>query len=202
MIKNKLQITLLAVFFAASSNSVFADDSISDAFNNMGKNVSSALQKTGEAIQDATISASIATKFMLDKNLSQYNINTTSDNGAVKLTGVVNSVSEANSAIAIATSTNGVKSVDASNLIVKKSTQPVADLAITTSVKTLFLKEKLFGDLDLTTNHVSVETNNGIVYLGGTAENLEQADTAIRLAKSVSGVNKVVSSIIVVKKEN
>jgi hyperosmotically inducible protein len=160
------------------------------------------LQKTGTAIQDAAISGAITAKFMLDKNLSAYNIDTTASNGVVKLVGVVNSTSEVSNAVAIASATNGVKSVDASQLTVTKSDQPVTDMAITTKVKTLFLKEKLFGDLDLTSNNIAVETKNSIVFLSGTAESAKQAETAVKLAESVSGVNKVVSSLVVVNKNN
>jgi hyperosmotically inducible periplasmic protein len=202
MYKNKLSRMLLLVFFSLASHSALADESMNDAFDNIAKNVNVIAQKTGNMIQDAAISAAIATKFLLDKNLAQYNINATTENGVVTLSGKVNSVSEVNNAIAIASSTNGVKSVNASQLLVTKSNQPVADMAITTKIKTLFLKEKLFGDLDLSANNVTVETNNGVVYLGGTTESSEQADTAVKLAQSVSGVEKVVPNIIVVKKDN
>ncbi len=189
------------LFFMASTSPVLADQSLGDALNKMADDAGTVLKKTGSVIQDAAISGAITTKFMLDKNLSPYNIDTTSTDGVVKLVGEVNSQNEVNNAIAIAMATNGVKSVDASKLIIKKSDQPVADLAITTKIKTLYLKEKLFGDLDLSSNNVTVETKNGIVYLGGTTENPDQAAKAVKLAESVSGVIKVVTTIIVVKKE-
>jgi osmotically-inducible protein OsmY len=42
---------------------------------------------------------------------------------------------------------------------------------------------------------IHVETNNGIVYLSGTADSKKQADNAIAIAQSVEGVKKVESSI-------
>jgi hyperosmotically inducible protein len=85
----------------------------------------------------------------------------------------------------------GVKDVDTSNLQVKKSSQPFTDLVITAKVKGAFIREKLFGVEDITPMSISVETNNGIVYLTGTAETKEQIDNAVKIARSISGVKNV-----------
>lgn len=117
---NKLSGILLVALITFASTPVWADDDLNNDFNNLSKNINAIFQKTSTMVQDATISAAITTKFMLDKNLAPYNIDTTSDNGVVTLTGEVNSASDVKTAIAMAMATNGVKSVNASKLTVKK----------------------------------------------------------------------------------
>ncbi len=150
-------------------------------------------------LNDGAITVQVFAKVALDKNVRDLQVNLNTENGTVFISGPVNSSFEKNRLIEIASSTSGVKKVDASKLIVKESTQPVADTAITAKVKGLFIQEKLFGKKDIAALGISVETNNGVVYLTGTASNEQQAQNAAMLAKSVSGVNRVKSDIKVVK---
>jgi hyperosmotically inducible protein len=62
-------------------------------------------------------------------------------------------------------------------------------------VKGMFIQEKLFGDKDIAAITIKVETVDGVVSLSGTADNKQQADNAIKLAKSVKGVKDVKSTI-------
>lgn len=70
-----------------------------------------------------------------------------------------------------------------------------SDTAITTDIKAKFIKEKLFGDEDISAMRIHVKTQNGTVHLTGTADNQEQIDNAISLSKSVDGVKNVDNSI-------
>ena len=71
----------------------------------------------------------------------------------------------------------------------------VSDAGITAKVKEAFLKEKLFGNTDVSAMSIHVETKNGMVSLTGTAENQNQIDNAIRLATDVKGVQSVSSEV-------
>ncbi len=71
----------------------------------------------------------------------------------------------------------------------------MSDTAITAKVKGMYVREKLFGDKDISVMGVNVETTNGVVYLTGTVENQLQADNAVKLAKSIHGVKKVESKL-------
>ncbi|MCS5711605.1 BON domain-containing protein [Candidatus Berkiella aquae] len=75
------------------------------------------------------------------------------------------------------------------------STEQRSDTAITADVKSKFLKEKLFGDAAISAVSISVETQNGIVHLTGTADNQQQIDNAIKLSEGVAGVRKVVNDV-------
>ncbi|HVY54038.1 MAG TPA: BON domain-containing protein [Gammaproteobacteria bacterium] len=157
----------------------------------------SAFAKIDTPIDDSIITTKIKSKIAMEKALSIFKIGVTTVNGIVTLTGKVNSDADASKAIEIAQATDGVKDVDASQLNIAQSSQPVTDVAITAKVKGMFIKEKLFGDKDISAMSINVETNNGIVYLTGKADNQQQIDNAIKIAESVNGVKKVDSRVTV-----
>lgn len=62
----------------------------------------------------------------------------------------------------------------------------VDDAAITTHIK-----EKLLVDDTVSSSHVSVKTNNGVVSISGTVPTGEEASKVVEIASSVSGVADV-----------
>jgi osmotically-inducible protein OsmY len=64
----------------------------------------------------------------------------------------------------------------------------------------MFIQKKLFGDKDIAAMSIKVETNNGTVTLSGEADNKEQVNNAISIAKSVTGVIQVKSSVSIQNK--
>ncbi|MGD9592117.1 MAG: BON domain-containing protein [Candidatus Berkiella sp.] len=77
----------------------------------------------------------------------------------------------------------------------KETKQYLSDSEITAKVKETFVKEKLFGKEKISAMGIHVKTNKGIVTLTGKATSLEDAQNAIKLAKSVEGVKDVKSKI-------
>ncbi len=144
-------------------------------------------------LSDEAITSKVKSKIMQDPLLrnTQINVNINTNNQVVSFSGVVNSESEASTLVELAQSTLDVKDVDTSDLKVKDSKQPLSDTFITAKVKGEFLREKLFGDKDISAWTINVETNNGVVYLTGTSESKTQVENAIKLAKAVSGVKEV-----------
>lgn len=132
-------------------------------------------------------------KHRIERNalVSGLNIQVTSQDGKVSLTGEVNTDEEASTLIEIAESVPGTRDVLIDHLRVKKSSQPLADLAITAKVKGSFVREKLFGTAPISVMGIHVETKNGVVYLTGVADNQTQAENAMTLAKKVEGVKSV-----------
>jgi hyperosmotically inducible protein len=189
--KSQKLINFIVLSFLVTAQPVYADSGIA------GDAVKLA-NKTVNLVKDSTITGFIYAQIALDNNLSQDNINVSTNRGEVTLEGTVDSDTEASAVIQLASSAAGVVSVDASRLKVKKSTQPFTDLVITAKVKGTFIREKLFDDKDLS-SQVKVETKNGVVYLSGTAGTAAQAQNAIKLTQSVSGVTRVESSIKVLK---
>src|SRR5437870_5719717 len=68
---------------------------------------------------------------------------------------------------------------------------PMSDSAITSKVKAKISEDKLFGNKDISAWTISVETNNGVITLTGTADSKAQVENAVKLAQSISGVSQV-----------
>jgi hyperosmotically inducible protein len=141
--------------------------------------------------QDSIITSSIKKQILKSKILSKLNIDVKSNRGVVILSGNVDSDSQASMLVELAQSIIGVQNVDTDNLTVKNSTQPFTDTLITAKIKGLFIREKVFGDKDISAINISVETKDGVVYLTGIIENQTQLKNAIKLAETVAGVKKV-----------
>lgn len=148
-------------------------------------------------MSDASITKDVKEKLAADPVTATLKINVTSMKGVVTLRGNVNTDEEASKAIELAESTPGVSNTKTSNLMVKKSNQPLTDTVITAKVKGSFIREKIFGDHDIDVTDIKVETTNGTVYLTGSVETQEQIDSAVRLAKSIEGVKGVDSKLTV-----
>lgn len=147
------------------------------------------------SVSDTALVTTIQSKLAEDKTLSDLNIRISSKDGVITLAGKVNTDEEADKLIQIAETTPGVTDVKTSELSVKQSKHTMSDTAITAKVKAKYLREKVFGDKDISLMGVNVETTNGIVYLSGTVDTQEEADNAIKFAKEVQNVKKVESKL-------
>lgn len=149
------------------------------------------------AATDSDITSGIKAKFIADKTTSDLDVSVSSHDGVVKLAGNVNTDAEADKLIQLAGATQGVNDVETSQLHVKTSKHKIADTTITAKIKGLYVREKLFGDRDISITGINVETTNGIVYLIGTVDSQAEADNAVKLAKSIHGVESVNSKLSV-----
>ena len=152
---------------------------------------------TSGVLDDAAITAKIKGQIVAEKTLSVLDIGVSTTNGVVSLSGKLDSDTQASTLIQIAQSTPGVMDVDTSDLKVTNSTQPLTDTIITAKIKGMYLQQKLFGSQDIAAMTITVETKNGKVYLGGTADTSQQVANAVSIAKSVKGVKSVVSGVTV-----
>jgi osmotically-inducible protein OsmY len=90
----------------------------------------------------------------------------------------------------IAASKSAERTSDAISETGKSTGQVIDDTEITAKIKMLYLKEP-----ELKSLNISVSTEKGVVVLTGTANTKSNADTAVKIAESVSGVSKVVNQI-------
>jgi osmotically-inducible protein OsmY len=68
-------------------------------------------ETTGQYVDDATITAKVKTDLMSDNELKAMHISVTTNQGEVRLGGLVDSASQESEAIKIANQVDGVKSV-------------------------------------------------------------------------------------------
>lgn len=150
----------------------------------------------GNAANDALITGKVKASLASDPVTHAQTIGVETNDGVVTLSGTAESSTEAAKAVEIAESTVGVREVNASDLTVKDSTQPLTDTYITAKVKGTFLKNNLTkGKLNVPLINVKVETQSGVVYLSGDVKTAAQRSKLIQLAKSVDGVNDVKATI-------
>lgn len=144
------------------------------------------------SISDATITAKIKAKYLQSQILSVFDIGVTTNNGKVKLTGLLDSDTQYERAVVLAENTEGVKDVNSDNLKIKSSQQPVSDTLITAKIKGILLKDKFVSDeTEVTPWSIHVETKNSVVYLTGTVDTSQQKDQIIKQVKLVDGVKSV-----------
>ncbi len=79
-----------------------------------------ALEKTGEYIDDSTITTKVKSSFVADPTVSALAISVSTADGVVSLSGIVNSQAERQRAIQLARGVSGVKEVDDRNLFVRR----------------------------------------------------------------------------------
>jgi hyperosmotically inducible periplasmic protein len=86
----------------------------------MGCASTSGRQSTGQVVDDSAITAKVKSSFLADPVVSATAISVTTTDGAVSLDGFVKSEQERLRAIQLAQSTQGVRVVDARNLVVRR----------------------------------------------------------------------------------
>ena len=77
----------------------------------IGERVGAAADRAGEALSDGAITAKIKSKMALDDTIEAGDINVSTDDRVVTLSGTVASASERNRAVQLAKETDGVKKV-------------------------------------------------------------------------------------------
>lgn len=143
-------------------------------------------------VSDSVITAKVKNKVAHAQSMQAPNINIETKDGIVKLNGVVASDTDACTVVQLAQSTSGVRDVNTKDLYVKSSRTPISDAFITAKVKGSYVQQKLFGDSpNIQPSNISVETNNGVVFLSGEVQSKQVAHKAISLARSIKGVKKV-----------
>jgi osmotically-inducible protein OsmY len=151
---------------------------------------------TGMQLEDESIELRTA-QGMRQNLLDNAHVNVTSYNRQVLLTGEVSTAADKDKANKVAQSQENVKAV-ANELTVQpvsSLTQRSKDAIISGQIKALFVDAK-----DLQSNAFKVVTENGVVYLMGRVTSRE-AQRATDIARSISGVTKVVRVLDIISEE-
>ncbi|MEO6145845.1 MAG: BON domain-containing protein [Sulfuriferula sp.] len=156
----------------------------------------------GAAISDTVITAKVKAKLMGEKGLKKSEIDVTTTNGVVTLTGSASNSDAKGLAEDMTKSVEGVKSVDnalktpagseasaKTHKAMEKTKRVVADSWITTKVKSEILADSLTKGFD-----VNVETRHGVVILKGKLANQAAVDHVKVMAQNVDGVKSVDAS--------
>ncbi len=148
-------------------------------------------------INDATIVANIKEKIRDDPLLKKVTIEISSSYGNVTLSGLVDTVLQAEKIVIFSQANKWVKAVDSRNLKVKNSKMPLTDTYVTAKVKGMLIRNNL---LDITApGSIQVETKDKVVYLSGKVNRQEQITEIINSVKSVQGVSNIQNGLTISK---
>lgn len=154
----------------------------------------------GDAISDATTTASVKSMLLWNGNTDGTDINVDTRNGVVTLTGTADSSAEKDLAGRLAENTDGVRDVE-NKLKVKAANASMGDKVAETAdeagdaVSDAWITTKVKSSLMYTRNvdgtDISVETKNGVVTLSGTVENGAERELAKEITEGIRGVKDV-----------
>lgn len=164
-------------------------------------------------MKDAWLDGRIETVYLMNKNLSAFDIDTDVKNGQVTLSGHVDSKIDKALAEQLASNVDGVKGVT-NNLTIKKDDDDTMasndDADDNVSGKSTFMakvdaatttasvKTRLLMDSDVSGTAINVDTaTNGQVTLTGSVDSKAAKDKAIEIAKDTDGVTKVIDNLTV-----
>ncbi|MEH6566577.1 MAG: BON domain-containing protein [Halopseudomonas sp.] len=152
-----------------------------------------------QSFSNATTTATIKSKLLWNSNTEGLDVNVTTNNGVVSLSGTAQSEAAKDLAGMLAKDTDGVRRVDNeikvnANATAAAKAQNTADDAgaaisdawITSKIKSSYLLSSNLSGLD-----ISVDTKNGVVALSGTVMSASEKDLAIRTAENIKGVKDV-----------
>ena len=156
-------------------------------------------QTLSQSFSSATTTATIKSKLLWNSNTEGLDVNVTTKNGVVNLSGTAHSEAAKDLAGMLAKDTDGVRRVDNEIRVNADATaaakaqntaddagEAISDAWITSKIKSSYLLSSNLSGLD-----ISVDTKNGVVALSGTAMSSAEKDLAIRTAKNIKGVNEV-----------
>jgi len=152
-------------------------------------------------ISDSVITTKITAQFTEYTNLNPLKITATTEDGVVTLKGFVKDKQAFVDALRIAKTTNGVKSVHASGLYIKKVNTAFTDAFITAKVETAVLKAKVLDDETIPLVGINATTTNGVVTLSGNVKSSQSIVAIIKRVTAIHAVKKVITNLKVKEDE-
>ena len=144
-------------------------------------------QPTGKQVSDAWITSKIESQLTADPEVNPFEIDVDTQDGVVRLSGLVEEETDRQEAEQIAGNTEGVKRVinDIEIGDLATGTQ-VSDAGITSEVKA-----KLIADPEVRSANVDVDTTDGVVTLSGLVRTDDERQEIEELARNTEGVRDV-----------
>lgn len=151
----------------------------------------SSTRSPGDQVDDAWITTKITSKFTADPEVNPFEIDVDTDDGVVRLSGMVETENQRSEAIKLAANTEGVtRVINDIELGDPTFEDNVDDALIATKVKA-----KIAADTDINTFNIDVDVQQGVVTLTGLVRTAEARDDAAEIASGVKGVKRVENRI-------
>jgi hyperosmotically inducible protein len=154
------------------------------------------------AATDPGITTKVKAKLAADDTVKAYQIDVTTQNKVVTLTGNLDNEAAKARALELARNTEGV--VEVVDMIAVQTSEHEADAPegdrtvgehIDDAGITMKVKAKLLDDPAVKGLQIDVDTREGVVYLTGSVRSENEKEQAIRLAKETEGVRDVQANL-------
>jgi osmotically-inducible protein OsmY len=161
---------------------------------------------TSCASTDMGITSKVKAKFVTDEIVKAAQIEVTTSNGVVTLTGNVDNANAKSRALELAKETKGVVSVV--DMIAAREASGGGDApepartvgeVITDSGITMSVKTQLLDDPQVKGLQIDVDTRDAVVFLTGSVTSDVEKQRAIQLAKETKGVREVKANLTLKK---
>ncbi|MCK8514776.1 BON domain-containing protein [Methylonatrum kenyense] len=156
-----------------------------------------------DRVSDSSLTATIKSKLLWNRNTSGLDISVTTRGGNVTLTGDVDSETSKKTAERLARDTDGVQSVD--NQLAIRGEEPEDDEArefadtVSDSWITAKARSTLSFSRDVGASSISIETRDGVVHLSGDVSSEDEKRRAVALVSDLRGVRAVEADDLVVR---
>ena len=161
---------------------------------------------TSCGLTDTGITTNVKAKFVANDVVKSSQIEVTTKDGVVTLTGNVDSEEAKKTAIELARATSGVKNVvdmisarEASGSGDAPEPERSVGETISDSGITISVKSRLLDDPDVKGLKIDVDTRDGVVFLTGSVRSDVEKEKAVQLAKETKGVRDVQSNLTLKK---
>jgi len=163
---------------------------------------------SSQPAKDSFITGKLEATYLFNRHLSGSSIKAETMNGAVHLTGTVDSDIDRDLAGQIAKGAEGVTSVK-NDLVVKSGSSQASSKSggagesfgqyVDDATTTAMVKTKLLADPNVKGLKISVETTGDVVTLTGKVGSAEQKQLAEKLVKNTSDVKSVKNQLVIDK---
>ncbi len=151
----------------------------------------------GTEIDDSIVTTKVKSALLADPDVKGFDLKVETRKGEVMLSGFVDNQAQADRAIQVAKSVEGVKAV--SNKMSLKEGAVTVGNKVDDGIITAKVKSALLSDPGIKSFDIAVVTRNGEVQLSGFVDNQVKIDHAIELARAVEGVKSVTNEMSVKK---
>lgn len=151
----------------------------------------------GNEIDDTVVTTKVKSALVGDQEVKGLLIKVETRKGMVQLSGFVDNQVQAERAITVARSVEGVKGVE--NGMTLKDGKTTVGNKVDDGIVTTKVKSALLADPSVKSFDIAVATSKGEVQLSGFVDNQAQMDQALLIAKGIEGVQGVANKMSIKK---
>ncbi len=155
-------------------------------------------QTQAQTIPDVVLVSHIYMAIKETPDISNVTVAVSSQDNVISVAGTVPTVNEAIKLVETIAMVKYVKDIFTDQLTVPQAPDDLSDLLITADIKGAIIREKIFGDkINIDQIPINVLTTQGIVYLTGAVDSVDQINKIVVLIQLMKSVPRVISMLTI-----